>query len=68
LRHTAAEVSTRVDLASCATLAALHDKLRGWRDVVRARLRRQHHEVDPEDYLQQDYFAFQYTSQVWRGV
>ena len=68
LRHTAAEVSTRVDLTSCATLAALHDKLRGWRDVVRARLRRQHHEVDPEDYLQQDYFAFAYTSQVWRGV
>jgi len=65
LRHTAAEISTRVDLASCATLAALHDKLRGWRDVVRARLRRQHHEV-AEDL--QDYFAFGYTSQVWRGV
>ena len=70
LRHTAAEISTRVDLASCATLAALHDKLRGWRDVVRARLRRQHPAVlgEWEEGPVEDHFAFEYSTQHWRGV
>ena len=70
-RELVAEVSTRVDLASCASLATLHDKLRGWREVVRARLRRANppirHEWDYEDEVQ-DHFEFEMNTRPWRGV
>ena len=70
LRQVVAEVSTRVDLEACASLETLHDKLRGWREVVRARLRRQHPAVlqEWEEGPVQDHFAFEYSTQHWRGV
>ena len=70
LRQAVAEVSTRVDLEACASLETLHDKLRGWREVVRARLRRQHPAVlqEWEEGPVQDHFAFEYSTQHWRGV
>ena len=70
LLQAVAEVSTRVDLKACASLETLHDKLRGWREVVRARLRRQHPAVlqEWEEGPVQDHFAFEYSTQHWRGV
>ena len=70
LLQAVAEVSTRVDLEACASLETLHDKLRGWREVVRARLRRQHPAVlqEWEEGPVQDHFAFEYSTQHWRGV
>ena len=70
-RELVAEVSTRVDLASCASLATLHEKLRGWREVVRARLRRANppirHDWDYEDEVQ-DHFQFEMNTRSFVGV